>query len=73
MKCRVAIVLATMAGAIALQLPSPVIAQSGIVHKAGTSSRAEAFGRESLLPPLVDPLPVPAIPCPWLEGFPDCH
>jgi hypothetical protein len=73
MKCSAAIVLATMAGAIALQLPSPVIAQSGIIHNGGTSSRAEALGRESLLPPLVNRAPVPAFLCPRLEGYPDCH
>jgi hypothetical protein len=72
MKCSVAIVLATMAGAIALQLPSPVIAQSGIVHKGGTSSRAEALGRE-MLPRLVNRAPVPAFLCPRLEGYPDCQ
>jgi len=72
MKCSVAIVLATMAGAIA-QLPSPVMAHNGMVHKGGASSRAEASRGESLLPPLVDGGAGPAIPCPWLEGYPDCH
>jgi hypothetical protein len=72
MKCGVAIFLATMAGAIA-QLPSPVMAQNGIVHKGGASSRAEASRGVLLLPPLADRGPGPTIPCPWLEGYPDCH
>jgi hypothetical protein len=69
MKCSVAIVLATMAGAIALQLPSPVMAQNGIVHK-GASPRAES-SHSAPLPLLVNRPPVPA--CPWLEGYPDCR
>jgi hypothetical protein len=76
MKCSVAIILATMAGTIALQLASPVMAQSGIVHtvhKGGAFPRAEVSRRTSPLPPFVDRLPVSAIPCPWLEGYPDCH
>ena len=68
MKCSVAIVLATTAGAIALQLPSPVMAQNEIVHKGGAFPRAESSRSESLLSPLVNRLP-----CPWLEGYPDCH
>jgi hypothetical protein len=51
----------------------PVMAQNGIVHKGGASTRAEASRRESPLPPLVERGPGPAIPCPWLEGYPDCH
>ena len=73
MKCSVPIVLAAMAGAIALQLPSPVMAQNGTVHKGGASTVAESPRRGSPFPLLVNRPPVPAIPCPRLEGYPDCH
>jgi hypothetical protein len=36
-------------------------------------SRAEGSRRESLRLPLVERLPEPAIPCPWIVGYPDCH
>jgi hypothetical protein len=72
MKCSAAIVLATMAGAIALQLPLPVMAQNGTVHKGGVSPVVDSSRRGSL-PLLVNRPPVPAIPCPRLEGYPDCH
>jgi hypothetical protein len=72
MKCSVPIVLATMAGAIALQLPLPAMAQNGIVHKGGAFPVVESSRRGS--PPLlVNRPPVPAIPCPRLEGYPDCR
>jgi hypothetical protein len=61
----------TTLGALISFAGMPVMAQNGIVHKGGASTRAEASRRESPLPPLVDH--GPAIPCPWLEGYPDCH
>ena len=48
--------------------------QSLMVHRIVYDGgfRADA-SRASLRPPLVDSLPVPAIPCPRFEGYPDCR
>jgi hypothetical protein len=65
---RMFIISITTLGTLISFAGMPVMAQNGIVHKKGASSRAEASRGQSLLPPLVDRGPGPAIPCPWLEG-----
>jgi hypothetical protein len=73
MKCTVAIILAAMGGAIALQFPSPVMAQKWSVDTGAKASRAETSRREYLLLPHAYGLRAPAITCPTMEGYPDCH
>jgi hypothetical protein len=73
MKYATVIVLAAMTGAIALQLPSPVMARSWTVNVGAGASRAEASRREYPLLPRADRLPASRITCPTLEGYPDCH
>jgi hypothetical protein len=74
MKRGVAIVLAAMTGAMALQLPSAVMAQKWTVNEGGGwASRAEVSRRAPRFPLRVDRVYVPAITCPTLEGYPNCH
>jgi hypothetical protein len=47
--------------------------QSLMVHGIVYNGVSRAEASPSFRPPLVDRLPVPAIPCPRLEGYPDCH
>jgi hypothetical protein len=72
MKRCVAIILAAIIGAVALQFPSAANAQKRAVYEGGgAASRAEALQRAPLFPN-AEPVE-PALTCPLLEGYPDCH